>query len=86
MHGLVGCDLMDLIRLFIALSKLLFIRMIGAAMGRRNWLMRAEHPAQYAALLAGRPSAPYRMHLTALPRSLTPMKENKKWRMTIAPR
>jgi hypothetical protein len=48
------------IRLFIALWKMLFIRMIGPEMGRKNWIMRTEHAAQYASLLT-----PYQMHLTA---------------------
>jgi hypothetical protein len=40
---------------------MLFIRMIGLVMERKNWGIRTEHAAQYASLLT-----PYRMRLTAL--------------------
>ena len=53
--------LIDLIRRFIALSKMPFVRMIGPVIELRCWVMQTGHAAQYASLLT-----PYRMRLTAL--------------------
>jgi hypothetical protein len=57
----LGAHPIDLIPLFIVLSEMLFIRMIGPVMERWHRVMRTEHAAQYASLLT-----PYRVRLTAL--------------------
>jgi hypothetical protein len=57
---LSGVYLIGLIRLFIALSKMLFIRMIGPVTVRTYWVILTEHAAQCASLEA-LPHAPYRV-------------------------
>ncbi len=59
----LGAYPIGLIPLFIVLSNMLFIRMIGPVTDRRHRVMRTEHAAQYASLLT-----PYRVRLMAVSR------------------